>query len=121
SVYYPALAMDAEGNLVAAWQALDASNVGSIWSSRAAVAGGWTAATRLSTAAEDTAWPTAASARAGGFSVVSWTDNATNSVRTSTSTSGGGWKASTLGTGYWSGVVPVAAGGGNAVAGWATP
>jgi hypothetical protein len=121
TAYYPALAMDAAGNLVAAWQVLDGSNVGSIWSSRAAVTGGWTAATRLSTGAEDTAWPTAASARAGGLSVVSWTDNATNSVRTSTSSNGGGWKASTLGTGYWSGTVPVAAGGGNAVAGWATP
>ncbi|MGM9488243.1 hypothetical protein ACS5PM_12890 [Ideonella sp. YS5] len=120
SAYYPALAMDAAGNLVAAWQALDAGNVGSIWSRRAMAGGSWTAATRLSTAAEDTAWPTAASARAGGLSVVSWTDNATNSVRVSTTT-GGTWRASTLGTGYWSGVVPVAAGGANAVAGWAMP
>jgi hypothetical protein len=121
SAYYPALVMDAGGNLVAAWQALDGSNVGSIWSSRSAAEGGWTAAIRLSKAAEDAAWPSAASARAGGLSVVSWTDNATNSVRASASKSGGGWKARTLGTGYWSGVVPVAAGGGNAVAGWATP
>lgn len=120
SVYYPALAMDAAGNLVAAWQVLDAGNVGSIWSSRAPADGVWTVATRLSTSGEDTAWPTAASARAGGLAVVSWTDNATNRVRTSTST-GGGWKASTLGTGYWSGTVPVAAGGVDAVASWATP
>jgi tRNA G18 (ribose-2'-O)-methylase SpoU len=121
SVYYPALAMDAAGNLVAAWQVLDPGNLGSIWSSGSVAGGGWTPAVRLSTKGEDTAWPTAASARAGGFAVVSWTDNATNTVRTSTSNSGGSWKAASLGTGYWSGTVPVAAGGGNAVAGWATP
>lgn len=120
SVYYPALAMDAAGNLVAAWQALDAGNGGSIWSSRTAAAGEWTAATRLSSSGEDAAWPTAATARAGGLAVVSWTDNATNRVRTSTSTNGG-WKVSTLGTGYWSGTVSVASGGGGAVASWATP
>ena len=120
SVYYPALAMDAFGNLVAAWQTLDTGNAGSIWSSRAAVGSGWSAATRLSTAAEDAAWPTVATARAGGLAVVSWTNNSNNTVRASTTT-GGAWKASNLGTGYWSGVVPVAAGGGEAVAGWASP
>ena len=120
TVYYPALAMDSGGNLVAAWQVLDANNFGAIWSSKAVAGGGWTAATRLSGKAEDAAWPTVASARAGSFALVSWTDNASNSVRASIST-GGGWTARTLGTGYWSGTVPVAAGGGNAVAGWATP
>lgn len=120
TAYYPALAMDAAGNLVAAWQVLNASNVGTIWSSSATAGGTWTAPTRVSRAAEDASWPTVASARAGGLSVIGWTDNTTNSVRLGTRTRGG-WKATTLGSGYWSGTVPVAAGGGSAVATWATP
>lgn len=120
AAYYPALAMDAAGNLVAAWQVLNASNVGAIWSSQATSGGVWTAPTRVSRATEDASWPTVASARTGGLSVIGWTDNATNSVRLGTRATGG-WRVTTLGSGYWSGTVPVAAGGGSAVATWATP
>jgi len=120
SVYYPALSMDANGDILAAWQALDAFNLGSIWSRRSPSSGGWQATTRLSAPSEDTAWPTASYARAGGLAVVSWTDDATNMARASVAGSGT-WKRSTLGDGWWMGVVPVATSATGAVAAWARP
>jgi hypothetical protein len=112
--------MDANGDLVAAWQALDAFNVGSIWSRLSLAGGGWQAATRLSAKAEDTSWPTASYARTGGLAVVSWTDNASNQARASMGRSGG-WSRTTLGDGWWMGVVPVATSSTGAVAGWGRP
>jgi len=119
-VHYPALSMDAGGDIVAAWQALDASNKGSIWSRLSPAGGGWQAATRLSAQAEDTAWPVASYARSGGLAVVSWTDDATNRARVAT-LAAATWRRSTLGDGWWMGVVPVATGSAGAVAGWARP
>jgi hypothetical protein len=120
SAYYPALSMDAAGDAVVAWQALDAFNTGSIWARMAPAGAGWQAPTRLSGAAEDTAWPTASYARTGNLAVVSWTDDATNMARASLGQAGA-WKRSTLGDGWWMGVVPVATSATGAVAGWARP
>lgn len=121
SVYYPSLAMNAAGDLVAAWLALDASNVGSVWASEAAAGAAWSAPLRLSARAESADWPSAAFAADGTLAVVGWTDNNSNIAKASVRTAAWAWKRSNLGSGYWSGTVPVAAGGGAAVAGWTTP
>lgn len=120
SVYYPALSMDAAGDVVAAWQALDSSNTGSIWARWSPAGGGWGAAARLSARAEDTAWPSASYARSGALAAVGWTDDATNQARVAILRAGT-WRPSTLGDGWWMGVVPVATGSVGAVAGWARP
>ena len=52
--------------------------------------------------------------------VVGWVDDATNSARAAVR-AGAAWGRSTLGAGWWGGTVPVAAGGGAAVAGFAQP
>jgi hypothetical protein len=120
AVYYPSLAMNAAGELLVAWLALDASNAGSIWASLATASGAWNAPVRLSARGEAADWPSAAFAADGSLALVGWTDNHGNAARVSVR-SAGTWARSTLGTGYWSGLVPVAAGGGAGVAGWATP
>jgi hypothetical protein len=120
TVYYPALAMNGAGDLVAAWLSLDASNIGAIWSSDAMAGSPWSAPVRLSGRAESADWPTAAFAADGSAALVGWTDNNSNTAKVSLRAAGN-WTRSNLGTGYWSGVVPVAAGGGAAVAGWTTP
>lgn len=120
SVYYPALAMNAAGDLVAAWLSLDAANVGAVWSSEAAAGAAWSAPLRLSARAESADWPSVAFAADGSLAVVAWTDDNTNTAKAAVHTAGG-WTRSNLGSGYWAGTVPVAAGGGAAVAGWTTP
>ncbi|MDH4053152.1 MAG: hypothetical protein OEU93_16395 [Rubrivivax sp.] len=119
AAYYPAFAVSAQGDMLASWLALDLSNIGSIWSVTAAGGGPWTAPVRLSARSESADWPTAAYAGDGSVALVGWTDNATNTVRASVLAIGG-WSRRRLGTGYWGGQVPVAAGGGAAVAVWAT-
>jgi hypothetical protein len=120
NVYYPGLAMNGAGDLVAAWLSLDASNMGAVWSSTATAGAPWSAAQRLSARAESVDWPTVAFAADGSLVVVAWTDNNTNTAKASVRVAGA-WVRSNLGSGYWAGTVPVAAGGGAAVAGWATP
>ena len=52
--------------------------------------------------------------------VVAWADDAGNMARAS-EFNAGNWRRSSLGTGYWSGPVSVAAGSRTAVASWAQP
>ncbi len=120
SVYYPALAMSAGGDLLASWLSLDVSNIGSVWASIAPAGGTWTRRTRLSARAESADWPSAAFAGDGAVAIVGWTDNNANTAKAAVR-SAGAWTRSSLGTGYWSGAVPVAAGGSTAVAGWTMP
>jgi hypothetical protein len=118
---YPAFAMSAAGDMVVAWVGLDAqSGANAVWARVAAAGAAWTAARRLSAAAEEADWPSAAFAGDGSVAIVGWTDNAANAAKASVY-SAGAWARRTLGAGYWSGLVPVAAGGGAAVAGWAMP
>lgn len=120
AAYYPAFAMSAGGDLLVAWLALDAAGSGSIWQRTAPAGGSWTAAARLSAPAESANWPSAAYAGDGSVAVVGWVDNATNGARASVFAAGR-WARSTLGPGWWGGTVPVAAGSGTALAGWAVP
>ncbi len=120
TVYYPALAMDGAGDVIAAWQALDAGNVGTVYVRPRPAGGDWGTTTRLSAASDDAQWPTAAYAGDGSLAVVSWIDNWTSQVRASVGTVTASWSRTTLGAGWWGSHVPVAAGGGSAVATWAT-
>jgi hypothetical protein len=120
SVYYPALAMSAGGDVLAAWMALDASNFGSVWQSLAPAGSGFPAAARVSARSDNADWPTAAFAPGGGLALIGWVDDNTNTARASV-WSGGRWVRSVLGAGYWGSQIPVGAGGGVAAAGWAVP
>lgn len=118
---YPALAMSAGGDVLVAWLAQDAQAGSSeIWARVAVPGADWTAARRLSALSEQAAWPSAAFAGDGSVAIVGWTDDAANVAKASVYAAGS-WTRRNLGTGYWSGPVPVAAGGGAAVAGWAMP
>jgi hypothetical protein len=120
NVYYPALAMSAAGDLLAAWLTLDASNTGAVWQSSAIAGAAWLTPTRLSAASESADWPSAALAADGSVAVVGWVNDASNSARAAVRT-GSTWTRSTLGAGWWGGTVPVAAGGGAAAAAFAQP
>lgn len=120
TVYYPALAMDGAGDVIAAWQSLDAGNYGSVYVRPRPAGGEWGTTTRLSAAADDAQWPTAAYASDGSLAVVSWVDNSMNEARASVGTVTANWARTTLGAGWWGSHVPVAAGGGSAVATWTT-
>lgn len=119
-VAYPALACTAAGDLLAAWQALDAAQTGAIWRAESAAApgAGWTAPARVSAPAEDATWPSAAIAPDGGAAFVTWVDQAAGNARAAVR-GGGAWTRQTLGPGWWGSTVPVAAGDGSGVAGWA--
>jgi hypothetical protein len=119
AAYYPAFAMNAQGDMLAAWLALDSSNTGVIWSSMASAGSSWSSPTRLSSRVQSADWPSAAYAGDGSVAMVGWTDNASNTARVSVLATAG-WVSRPLGPGYYGNQVPVAAGGGAAVAGWAT-
>jgi hypothetical protein len=119
-VYYPAFAVSAQGDLLAAWQVLDAGSNGSVWQSTARFGGAWSAPARLSATSESASWPSAAIASDASVAVVGWVDDATNTVRASVGSSAG-WQRSSLGPGWWGGTVAVGAGGGTALAAWANP
>jgi hypothetical protein len=120
AAYYPALAMDGSGDLIAAWQALDAGNYGSVYQRSRASGASWGLATLLSAPSEDAGWPSLAYSGDGSVAVVSWVDNSTNEARASVGSVTALWSRSLLGSGWWGATVPVAAGGGTAVATWAT-
>lgn len=121
AVYYPAFAMSAGGDRLAAWLSISASTGSTeVWARVAPAGGTWSAAQRLSAAAEQADWPSAAYAADGSVAVVGWTDDAANIAKASVYAAGT-WTRRNLGTGYWGGAVPVAAGTGAAVAGWARP
>lgn len=120
SVSYPALEGTAAGDLVAAWQVLDAGNAGTVWQSSAPAGAAWSAPARLSGPSESAGWPSVAVAADGSAAIVAWVDDATNTARASVR-AGAGWTRTTLGAGWWGGTVPVAAGAGRGMAGWAVP
>lgn len=121
SAYYPAFAMSAAGDMLVAWLARDAlSGSSEVWARVAASGADWAAARRLSALSEQAGSPSAGFASDGSVAIVGWTDDAANVAKASVY-SAGTWIRRNLGTGYWSGLVPVAAGGGAAVAGWAMP
>lgn len=118
AVYYPSLAMNGAGDLLAAWLALDPSTgVGSVWQASAPATRPWTPPARLSARSDNAAWPSAAFAADGSVAVVAWTDDATNTTRAAIGQAGA-WSRQSLGAGWWGSQVPVAAGGGVAAAGW---
>lgn len=119
-VSYPALAMSARGDLLAAWQTLDRSGYGALWQRRATPGAAFGATTRVSTPAENASWPSAALSADGTLAVLGWVDSSSNGARVAVGTAGG-WVQSTLGGGWWNGAVPVATGGGGAVAAWTRP
>lgn len=117
---YPALAMSAGGDVLAAWMSYDAAQVGAVWHSLAPAGAAFAAPARLSTRNENADWPSAAFAADGSTAIVGWTDDYTNGARAAVF-SQGRWTRSTLGGGYWAGVVRVGAGTQAAAAGWAVP
>lgn len=119
SVGAPALAMDDAGDLVAAWQAIDASGLSSVWESGKPAGGTFGNPLRLSVKADDATGPSASYSGDGTVAAVTWIDNAALRGKASTGTVGGIWTRSSLGLGYWGSTVPVAAGGGTAAAVWA--
>jgi len=118
---YPALAMDRAGDVVAAWEALDAGNYGSIWESTLPAGGAWSVPERLSRRADDSSWPTAAFSSDGSLAVVTWVDNTAQKARASLGSAAGPWVRSGLGIGWWGSTVPVVAGAGTVTAAWAAP
>jgi hypothetical protein len=116
-VGYPALATNAAGDLLAAFQAFDGGPA--VWQTHAVGGSAWSAPQRLSSPAEAAGWPAAAWAGDGSVAVVGWTDDTSLTTRVAVD-DGSGWARRSLGAGWWGGSVPVAAGGGRTVAGWAT-
>jgi hypothetical protein len=119
AAYYPALAMDNAGDILAAWQTLDAGNNGRIYASWLPTGGAWGAVTAVSGAAQSADWPTAVISGDGTVGGVTWMNDTASVAKVSLSSVGGPWAGSRLGPGYWGLVVPAAAGGGSLGAGWA--
>ena len=116
-VQYPALAVSDNGDVLAAWQAADAYSGTAVWQ-RVWHAGAWADAGRLSARSDTPCWPSAAMSGDGSLGVVTWTDDTALAARAATLRAGV-WTRQSLGPAYWGGTVPVAAGGGQAAAGWA--
>jgi hypothetical protein len=124
TVYYPALAMAADGALLAGWMQNDTNSAGSVWQASSPTASGaWSAPRRVSTLAEDASWPSLSISGATGPAMVGWVDDATNTARVSVAAGGaaGAWKATSIGTGWWGGLVPVGAAASQSAAAWTTP
>ncbi len=121
-VYYPALAVDDAGELLAAWQVLDASNNGAIWISTGLIGGTWTTPGRLSARTESAGWPTATFSRDGTVAAIAWVDDLGLSARVAIGKPGAPWlwTKAIVGTGSWGSIVPVEANGGVVAASWAT-
>lgn len=117
-VQYPAFAVADNGDMLAAWLAIDpATGATSVWQ-RLRGASIWGAEARLSGRNETPDLPSAALAGDASLAAVTWTDNTTNVARAAL-LRGGAWTRSALGPGYWGGLVTVAAGGGRVNTGWA--
>jgi hypothetical protein len=124
TVYYPALAMAADGAMLAGWMQNDTNSAGSVWQASSPTASGaWSAPRRVSTLAEDASWPSLSISGATGPAMVGWVDDATNTARVSVAAGGaaGAWKATSIGTGWWGGLVPVGAAASQSAAAWTTP
>ena len=118
---YPALAMNAAGDVVAAWQSVDAQGNTQVKARTKLAGAAWTAPLRLSGALETPGWPSAGFSD-DGQAIVGWVNDAGQtanaSVRNPVDAS---WHRRALGTGWWGSQVPVSAGGGSLGTGWAMP
>jgi hypothetical protein len=120
-VYSSALAMDAHGNVLGAWQALDTSNYGTV-SMRILPAWGSLGAVQvLSSPSEDASYPMATIAGDGSIGSVTWTDNNTFAAQAALGGLRGAWSVDTIGTCWWNTQIPVAAGSGAVSAVWPAP
>lgn len=121
TVYYPALAMDAAGNVLAAWQKLDASNYGRISKRLVPATGPWGTVTQLSNGTQDASWPRASIARDGSVWAVTWGDNNTFATEVAIGDASGASTVHSIGSVWWNTEVPVAAGAGAVSAVWPAP
>lgn len=121
NVYYPALSMDARGNILAAWQSLDAGNYGRISKRILLTGGAWGPVKVLSTPAQDASWPIASVARNGSVAAVTWTDNNTFAAHADVGSMRGSSTVFTIGFCWWNTSIPIAAGSLAASAVWPMP
>lgn len=120
TVYYPALALNANGDVLAAWQAYDAAGNSRIQARTKPSNAAWGAMINLSARTETAGWPNAALSN-DGLGIVSWVDDSAQAARAAVLDPAGKWKRSSLGAGWWGLTVSVAAGGGSIGTGWALP
>lgn len=121
AAYYPALAMDAAGDVLTAWQALDASNRGRISRRVLPAIGPLGPVAQLSTSAQDASWPSASVARDGSIGIVTWGDNDTFAAHADVGPLRGVTAHFTIGSVWWNTSVPVAAGASAVTAAWPAP
>lgn len=120
TAYYPALALNANGDVLAAWQAYDATGASRIQARTKPANAAWGAMINLSTRNETPGWPNAALSN-DGLGIVSWVDDSAQAARAAVLDPAGTWRRSSLGAGWWGLTVSVAAGGGSIGTGWALP
>jgi len=120
-VYYPALAMDAAGNIALAWQALDANNYGTISERVLSATGELTAINVLSTGFEDASWPMISISRDGSIAAVTWCDNSTLAARVALGPLRGDWTDYTIGGVWWNTSIPIVAESALVAAVWPAP
>ncbi len=121
NVYYPALAMDAIGNIVAAWQKLDAGNYGAISKRVLPASGPWGAVSVLSSALDDASWPMVCVARGSSIATVTWVDNNTFAAHAAVGPLRGAWTIHDIGLGWWNTPIAVVAGSAAVAAVWPAP
>ncbi len=120
-VYSAALAMDANGDVLAAWQSLDPSNYGTVSQRIQPAFAAWGPVTELSSPLEDASYPNAAIAPDGSIGCVTWTDNSTFAANAALGHLRGAWTVDTIGTCWWNTEMPVAAGSGAVSVVWPMP
>ncbi|MBK7644090.1 MAG: hypothetical protein IPJ19_13765 [Planctomycetes bacterium] len=121
SVYSCALAMDADGDVIAAWQSLDPSNYGTVSKRTLPAFAPWGPVTVLSSGLQDASYPSAAIAADGSIASVTWTDNNTFAAHAALGRLRGAWTVDTIGTCWWNTQMPVAAGSGAVSVVWPMP
>ncbi len=120
-VYYPALAMDELGNILTAWQSLDAGNYGTISKRVLPAVGAWGPVRVLSTSDQDASWPVTSVARDGSVAAVTWTDNNTFAAHAAVGPIRGRLTDFIIGACWWNTSIPIAAGSGAVSAVWPEP
>jgi hypothetical protein len=121
AVYSTALAMDLAGNVLTAWQSLDASNYGTVSKRQMSASGAWGPVTVLSAMLEDASAPMASMAADGSLAAVTWVDNSTFAASTALGKLRGTWTVFDIGSGWWNTPIPIAAGSMAVSAVWPAP
>lgn len=121
AIYSLAFAMDSAGDVLTAWQKLDASNYGAVSKRAMAANGVWGPVTPLSNASEDASAPLAAFSADGSVGIVTWVDNSTFAASAAIGQVRGVWNVTHIGTGWWNTSVAVAAGSNAVSAVWPSP